>query len=84
MAAGVPVVTTPVGGITELVVQDVNGLVVPVNDPGALAAAVARVLADAALRERLIVAGLRTAAELGLERTVNSLRELFERGPVTA
>ena len=84
MAAGAPVVTTPVGGITELVEQDVNGLVVPENDPRALATAVARVLVDAPLRERLTAAGLRTAAELELARSVRVLRELFERGPVTA
>ena len=84
MAAGAPVVTTPVGGITELVEQDVNGLVVPENEPRALATAVARVLVDAPLRERLTAAGLRTAAELELARSVRALRELFERGPVTA
>ena len=71
-------------GMTELVEQDVNGLVVPKNDPRALATAVARVLVDAPLRERLTAAGLRTAAELELARSVRVSRELFERRPVTA
>jgi glycosyltransferase involved in cell wall biosynthesis len=45
-AAGVPVVATPVGGIRETVVEGETGVVVPVNDPQALAAGIRRVLAD--------------------------------------
>ena len=45
-AAGVPVVATPVGGIRETVVDGETGLLVPTRDPGALAAAVRRLLAD--------------------------------------
>jgi glycosyltransferase involved in cell wall biosynthesis len=41
MAAGLPVVTTPVGGIPDVVHHGVNGLLVPVNDVSALGDALA-------------------------------------------
>ena len=47
-AAGVPVVATPVGGIRETVMDGETGLIVPVGDPVALAAAVCRLLEDGA------------------------------------
>ena len=57
MAAGTPVVATRVAGVAELVADDVSGLLVAPADPEALAAAVARLLADPDLRRRLAVAG---------------------------
>ena len=44
MAVGVPVVTTYISGIPELVVNDRTGWVVPAGDADALAAAVASAL----------------------------------------
>jgi glycosyltransferase involved in cell wall biosynthesis len=49
MAAGVPVVATRVGGNPELISEQ-RGLLVPPDDEGALAAALERLLKDAALR----------------------------------
>jgi glycosyltransferase involved in cell wall biosynthesis len=43
-AAGVPVVATPVGGVRETVIDHETGLVVPRQDPVALADAVCRLL----------------------------------------
>jgi len=43
MAAGIPVVVTPVGGVPEVVKDGVNGLIVPAGDPAALAEAIWRV-----------------------------------------
>ena len=63
MAAGLPVVASDVGGVPELVVDGVTGLLVPPGDPAALAAALERLLADAALRRRLGAAGRERAEE---------------------
>jgi len=53
LCAGLPVVATAVGGVPELVADEVNGLLVPRGDAAALAAALVRLGADAALRGRL-------------------------------
>lgn len=52
-ACSVPVVTTPVAAITEVVDHERNGLLVPVGDIDALAAALGRLIEDADLRQRL-------------------------------
>jgi glycosyltransferase involved in cell wall biosynthesis len=53
MAAGLPVVSSAVGGMPESVRDGVTGLLVPPQDPAALAAAIVKLLDDASLRERL-------------------------------
>jgi len=53
MALGVPMVATSVGGVPELIEDGVSGLLAPPDGPEALANAVARVLADRDLRQRL-------------------------------
>jgi glycosyltransferase involved in cell wall biosynthesis len=64
MAMRVPVVTTDVGGTTELVKDGENGLAVPPRDPAALAAAIRRIATDPALAERFSAVG-RTTVEAG-------------------
>jgi glycosyltransferase involved in cell wall biosynthesis len=53
LACGLPVVTTPVTGIPEVVRHDANGLLVPSGDPGALAGAIESLIRDEGLYERL-------------------------------
>lgn len=53
MRAGTPVVLTDVIGSRDTVVHGASGLLVPPDDPGALADAVMGLLADAELRRRL-------------------------------
>jgi len=62
MAAGVPVVATDVGGIRDVVIDGETGLLVPPEDPDALAAALCRVLTDDALAQRLRAAAFALAA----------------------
>jgi len=57
LAAGCPVVATPVGGIPEIIIDRQTGLLVPVDQPEALAARVQELRGDAALRRRLTEAG---------------------------
>jgi glycosyltransferase involved in cell wall biosynthesis len=63
MSQGVPVVATRQGGSAEFLEDEVNCLVVPPDDPQALAAAVTRLADDPALRRRLTAAGLDTAGQ---------------------
>lgn len=57
LAAGCPVVATPVGGVPEVIVERQTGLLVPVDQHDALAASVQELRLDAGLRERLGEAG---------------------------
>jgi glycosyltransferase involved in cell wall biosynthesis len=59
MATDVPCVATSTTGSREIIEPTGAGLLVPPGDPEALAAAVARVLAEADLRRRLVEAGRR-------------------------
>jgi nucleoside-diphosphate-sugar epimerase len=54
LSAGVPLVATRIGGLSSIVRDGENGLLVPPGDPGALASAVIRVLRSPALREDLV------------------------------
>jgi glycosyltransferase involved in cell wall biosynthesis len=62
MALRVPVVTTPVSGIPELVKDGLSGVLVRPGDPEALAAGILRVLTDDALADA-IGAGGRSVVE---------------------
>jgi glycosyltransferase involved in cell wall biosynthesis len=62
MAIGLPIVTTGVAPMTDLVPSDEFGLLVPRTDSEALAAALARLAADPALRQRLGAAASERAA----------------------
>ncbi len=53
MAAGKPVIATPVGGVTEMVRDGETGFLVPVGDVTRLADALERVLGDPRLRMRM-------------------------------
>lgn len=61
MACGVPVVAANVGGLTDSVVSGVTGTLVPPRSPGAVAAAVRRLLDDEDRRRALGEAGARRA-----------------------
>jgi glycosyltransferase involved in cell wall biosynthesis len=76
MAAGRAVVASRVGGLAEAVAHERTGLLVPPDDPPALAGALARLLGDARLRERLAAAGPARIAERHL---ASHMVEAYER-----
>ena len=53
MVCGKPVITTPVGGMLDVVKDGENGIFVPVNDADALAKSIELLVTDQALRQRL-------------------------------
>jgi colanic acid/amylovoran biosynthesis glycosyltransferase len=76
MAMRVPVVTTDVGGTTELVKDGINGLAVPPGDPRALASALRRIATDPALAERFSAAGRKTVeGGFGSDRSAAAIIE---------
>jgi len=74
-ARGRPVVGSRAGGIPDIVEDGVNGLLVEPQDPEALAAAVARVLTDRGLAERL-AAGAERSAERWLQSPIEYTAQL--------
>ena len=60
MDIGIPVIGTEVGGIPEVIDNEVNGLLVPYGDKFALKEAILRVLNDEVLRQNIINAGFHT------------------------
>jgi glycosyltransferase involved in cell wall biosynthesis len=79
MAMGLPVVTTAISGIPELVDADKDGLVVPERNSQALAAALERILTDAVLRASLGAAARAKVCRMFDSReTTRELKALFD------
>jgi glycosyltransferase involved in cell wall biosynthesis len=79
-AAGLPVVASAHGGLTEVVRDGETGLLVPPGDRAALAAELGRLADDPALRERLGEAAARDVRRrFSVERMLDELQELYER-----
>ncbi len=83
---GVPVVSTPVSGVPELIHSEENGLLVPERDADSLANAIARLLDHPYLRERLAEVGRQTVlAKFDMAANARYLMQLFmnlDRKPV--
>jgi colanic acid/amylovoran biosynthesis glycosyltransferase len=78
MSMELPVVSTRLSGIPELVEDGRSGLLVAPGDDEALAAALARLLGDGALRARLGQAGrAKVAAEFEIGATTQNLLRIF-------
>jgi glycosyltransferase involved in cell wall biosynthesis len=77
LAVGTPVVATAVGGVPEVVRDDVNGLLVAPGDAEALAAAMRRILDDDALRDRLAAAAAESVRPLARDVVYGRLEQLL-------
>jgi glycosyltransferase involved in cell wall biosynthesis len=75
---GKPVVASRIGGIPELVQDNVNGKLVAPGDAKALAEAVAKLWSDAPLREAMSKANLAKATEFTHEHYLESIIPLYE------
>jgi glycosyltransferase involved in cell wall biosynthesis len=78
MATGLPVVSTTIGGIPEMVVENETGFLVPPDDAVALAGAIEKVANDRSLGQRLGQAGYERAQRLfSIEKNVRQLSALL-------
>jgi len=75
-----PIVATPVNGVTELIAHEETGLLVPLRDPKALAAAIDRLASDRELAKQLGANAHRKAVDLmdGRQMIV-AIEALYER-----
>jgi glycosyltransferase involved in cell wall biosynthesis len=83
-ACGKPLIATDVPGCRDIVTHGVNGLLVPVRDPAALAAAIDSLLGDSSLRAAMGAAGREVvirdfSVEKVAGRVVDLYRELLAR-----
>ena len=77
LAVGVPVVSTAVGGVPEIVHDGENGLLVPAGDVDAVAAAIASILRDGALRARLTAGSRASVERLSVPRVYGRLEAIL-------
>lgn len=77
LAAGLPMVVTAVGGNREIVESGKNGLLVPPEDPKALADAISHLLAEPQLRGRMAAASRTKAAEYSWEKITDRYEALY-------
>jgi glycosyltransferase involved in cell wall biosynthesis len=79
MAAGKPVVATNGGGVPEIVVHGVTGLLVPMGDAEMMARAMARFLADRAFRERAGQLGRQHVLDhFTIDRTARKVQSVYD------
>ena len=77
-ACGLPVVSTAVGGVPEVVLDGETGLLVAPDDPNALAAALTLLARDPDLRRRLGAAGRAYVARRYVwDRCVDQMEEIY-------
>lgn len=79
MSQGLPVIATPVGSARSLVRDGETGLLVPIRDAGSLAAAMVRLLDDAALRERLASAARQQMVHRTWRTVARETADVYER-----
>lgn len=80
MAMGLPVISTRLGGIPELIQDGETGLLVEPEDPQGLAAAIARLLKDEDWARQLAQAGRNyVIQEFGADKNAQRLEAIFTR-----
>lgn len=79
MAAGLPVISTPVGGVPEMVENGTNGFLVPEHDPAAISSAIEYLISNPEQARRLGDRGREIARDkFSIETSVRALRQVFE------
>ena len=81
MAAGKPVVSTDVGGITEMIEHGKSGMLCPPGNDEGLAAALLRVVQNAGLRARYGAQGHERVVSLfAIQRLISEWHEIYRKG----
>jgi glycosyltransferase involved in cell wall biosynthesis len=79
MALGKPIVATNGGGVPEIVVDGVTGILVPMGNAGAMARAICRLLEDEQLGHRMGIAGSQRVREFfDIEQTVKKIEKIYD------
>lgn len=85
MSWGLPVIATPVGALPQLIQHERNGLLVPAGDIAALSQALARLMQDPRLRDRLGAAARATVeARYTPDAMLSTLGQIYNRFGIQA
>lgn len=80
MASGLPVIANAVGGNPELVAHGQTGLLCEAGDPGAMVAALRRLMSDADLRQRMGHAARRRAQDMfSIDSMITGYADFYRR-----
>ncbi len=77
MAAGVPVIGTDTGGIPEIIQNDINGKIIPVESPQKLASTINELLSNEPLRKEYASAALNTVKSFSVENMMNCTLSIY-------
>jgi glycosyltransferase involved in cell wall biosynthesis len=78
MAAGVPIVTTNAGGVSEMIQHEINGLMYPVKDEEGLTEGVLKFMNDHALANTLSSKASETVRDFSKEKTASRTLALYK------
>lgn len=76
MAAGLPIIITDFEAGKDMITHEANGLVVPREDPEALAKAMQKLMDDSTLRSNLAKAALERSRDFSIEEHVNKIMKI--------
>ena len=79
LEAGIPIVACGVDGVPEALDGGVAGMLVPANDPEALASGIARMLESTSLREQYSAAGRQRSTQFSVSRMVDDYATAYSR-----
>ena len=77
MMMGLPCISTDCSGVREIITNEVNGLLVPIEDVSSLARAMCRLSDDKMLQDRLGKAAKRKSEMWKTENIIQKWEELF-------
>jgi glycosyltransferase involved in cell wall biosynthesis len=77
LAMGLPVVSTPVGTVPDVISDGVEGCLVPRGDPAALASAIEEVAGNPTRRRQMADAAFRKGTDLDVRRTTRRVEEIY-------
>lgn len=79
MMIGIPVVTTNIGNLTEIINNGESGILVTPNDEKALIFNIERLLSDKIFREQIITKARKKSQQFSIENTLNNLLPIFKK-----